>query len=185
MLSTLRNARGYSLTEIMLIVGVAGTMMAMAVPVAQDVTASIKLGEAARTIERELQDARLRAVATNRILRVRLNCPDAGKLRTVEVLGTAADTAATRCATSSYPYPPPDQDLMSRPNYDGPLRYIPNSATVNTVAVQFLPDGTAQAVSAMGTAVSLTTPQTITITRQSRSRTVTVNGAGKVQLAVQ
>jgi hypothetical protein len=40
-------------------------------------------------------------------------------------------------------------------------------------------------VSAAGTASALTTPQTITITRQSRSRTVTVNGAGKVQLAVQ
>ena len=185
MFKVLRNERGYSLTELMLIVGVAGTMMAMAVPVAQDVTAAIKLGEASRMIERELQDARLRAVSSNRALRVRLNCPAVGQMRTVEVLGTAADTAVTRCAPSSYPYPPADQDYGTRPNYDGPLRYLPNSATVNTVAIQFQPDGTAQAVSTAGTVSALTTPQTLTITRKNRSRTVTVNGAGKVQLALQ
>ena len=184
-LRTIRNARGYSLTELMLIVGVMGTIMAMAVPVAQDVTAAIKLSEASRMIEREFQDARLRAVSTNRVLRVRLNCPTTGQMRTVEVLGTSADNATTRCATSSYPFPPADQDLGTRPNYDGPLRYIPNEATVNTVALQFLPDGTAQLVSAGGVATSLATPQTVTITRRNRSRTVTVNGAGKVQLAVQ
>lgn len=159
--------------------------MAMAVPVAQDVTAAIKLGEASRMIEREFQDARLRAVASNRVLRVRLNCPAAGQMRTVEVLGTAADSAVTRCAPSTYPYPAADQDLMTRPNFDGPLRYIPNQATVNTVAVQFLPDGTAQAVSATGTVTSLASAQNITITRKNRTRTVTVNGAGKVQLNVQ
>jgi Tfp pilus assembly protein FimT len=185
MFSVLRNQRGYSLTELMLIVGVMGTMMAMAVPVAQDVTAAVKLGEASRMVERELQDARLRAVANNRTLRVRFNCPAAGQLRTVEVLGTGVDTAATRCSQSTYPYPAPDKDLMTRPNHDGPLRYLPSEATVTTTAIQFLPDGTAQAVSASGAALSLTSAQTITITRRNRSRTVTVNGAGKVQLNVQ
>jgi prepilin-type N-terminal cleavage/methylation domain-containing protein len=180
--SVLRSERGFSLTEMMLVVGVMGTLMAMAVPIAQDVTASAKLSESARLVERELQDARLRAVSANRILRVRTNCPSTGFIRTVEVLGTAADTPTSRCSATAYPYPP-DQDLMTRPNYDGPLRVIPNSATVPTVDIQFLPDGTAQLVTA-GTAARILTEQSIAITRRSVSRTVTVNAAGKVQLQI-
>ena len=180
MFSFLRTERGFSLTELMLTVAVAGTLMAMAVPIAQDVTASAKLGEAARLIEREMADARLRAVSSNRILRVRINCPSTGFIRTVEVLNTAADNPVSRCSSSAYPYPP-DQDLMTRPNYDGPMRTIPNQATVPTVDIQFLPDGTAQAV-AGGTATTIAGSQTVTITRGSLSRAITINGAGKIQL---
>ena len=183
MFSRVRTERGFSLTELMLTVAVAGTLMAMAVPVAQDVTASAKLGEAARLVEREFQDARLRAVSSNRILRVRINCPGTGYIRTVEVLASAADTPVARCSTSSYPFPP-DQDLITRPNYDGPVRVIPNQATIPTTDIQFLPDGTAQAV-VNGTATTIVSSQTVTITRRNRSRTVTVNGAGKIQLQAQ
>ena len=184
MFSRLRTQSGYTLPELMLIVGVAATLMAMAVPVAQDVTAAIKLGEAARMVERELQDARLRAVSSNRTLRVRFNCPVVGQLRTVEVLGTAADSPTSRCSLGSYPFPA-DQDLMTRPNYDGPLRYLPNEATIAGSAVQFQPDGTAQLVGATGIGTTLAAPTTITITRRNVSRTISVNGAGKVQLDVQ
>jgi prepilin-type N-terminal cleavage/methylation domain-containing protein len=179
----LRTERGFSLPELMLTVAVAGTLMAMAVPIMQDVSASAKLGEAARLVERELQDARLRAVSANRILRVRTNCPSLGFIRTVEVLGTAADSPASRCSSSSYPYPP-DQDLMTRPNYDGPMRVIPNAATVTSTDLQFLPDGTAQVV-ASGVAGPIVGSQSITITRRSVSRTVTINAAGKIQLQLQ
>jgi Tfp pilus assembly protein FimT len=172
-------ARGFSLTELMLLVAVAGTLMAIAVPVAKDLTATTRLNEAARLVERELQDARLRAVSSNRSLRVRTNCPSAGFLRSVEVLGTAVDTAANRCLHSAYPYPA-DTDLMTRPNYDGPVRTIPNQATVTTTIIEFAPDGTARLVT-NGVAETMAA-QTITITRQSKSRTVTVNAAGKVQI---
>lgn len=180
---SVRTERGFSLPELMLTVAVAGTLMAMALPVMQDVSASAKLSEAARLVEREFQDARLRAVSANRILRVRTNCPSTGFIRTVEVLGTSADTPASRCSSTAYPYPP-DQDLMTRPNYDGPMRVIPNSATVPTTDIQFLPDGTAQVVSGGG-AAPIVGSQSIAITRKNVSRTVTVNAAGKVQLQIQ
>ena len=183
MFSVFRSERGFSLAELMLTVAVAGTLMAMAVPIAQDVTASIKLGEAARLVERELQDARLRAVSSNRTLRVRMNCPSTGYVRTVEVLGTVADSPVSRCSSQAYPFPP-DQDLMTRPNYDGPVRVIPNQATVSSVDVQFAPDGTAQAVT-NGVASSISGDRTITITRRNVSRTVTINAAGKVRLLIQ
>lgn len=185
MFSRIHTERGFSLAELMLTVAVAGTLMAMAVPIVQDVSAAAKLGEAARLVERELQDARLRAVSSNRILRVRTNCPSTGFIRTVEVLGSSgADSPAGRCSATAYPFPAADQDVVTRPNFDGPMRVIPNAATVTPVDIQFLPDGTAQVV-AGGAPQTIVGERTITITRRNVSRTVTVNAAGKVRLVVQ
>lgn len=183
MSQALRRERGFSLTELMLTVAVGTTIMAMAVPVMTDISATMKLNEAARMVERELQDARLRAVQTNRPLRVRTNCPAAGFARTVEVLGTAADSAADRCLTNgSYPFPSdPDGDLSTGPNYDGPVRVIPNAADVSTATYQFQPDGTVFSVVA-NVPTRMATEQTVTITRAGRSRTVRLNAAGKIQL---
>ena len=183
MFQVLRQERGFSLTELMLTVAVAATIMGMAVPVMTDISAAMKLNEAARMVERELQDARLRAVQTNRSLRVRTNCPAAGFVRTVEVLGTAADAAANRCLTNGvYPFPSdPDNDLSTGPNYDGPVRVIPNGATVGTVTYQFQPDGTVFSVVA-NVPARMATEQTLAVTRYGRARTVRVNGAGKIQL---
>ena len=92
--------------------------MAMSVPVMTDMTESTKLNEAARLVEREMQDARLKAVTVNRPLRVRLNCPSSGYIRTVEVLGTTADSASNRCLVSAYPFP----GRRSRPDDAAELR---------------------------------------------------------------
>lgn len=172
--------RGFSLTELMLTVAMAATVMAIGVPMVTDVSATIKLNEATRLIERELQDARLKAVKTNRPLRVRTNCPAVGFIRTVEVLNTAVDSAADRCLPTAYPFPA-DDNLVTRPNHDGPVRAIPGGATVTTATYQFQPDGTVFSVVA-NVPARITTEQTVTVTRGSRSRTVRINGAGKIQL---
>ncbi len=176
-----RTDRGFSLIELLLTVTVIGTVIAMAVPVMTDMTASIKLNEASRMVERELQGARLKSVSVNRSLRVRLNCPAVGYVRRVEVVGAAAiDDASDRCMTVPYPWPAPDTDLTTRPNYDGPAIVIPNQATVTGVDLQFNPDGTTwQYVANTVTPIDTVT---LTITRRGKSRTVTVNGAGKIQL---
>lgn len=183
MFQRFRTARGFSLTELMLTVAVGATVMAMAVPVMTDITGTMKLNEAARMVERELQDARLRAVKVNRPLRVKINCPAAGYVRTVELLGTAADAAANRCLTNgSYPFPSdPDGDLSTGPNHDGPIRVIPNGAAVTTATYQFQPDGTVFVVVA-NVPTRIATEQTVSITRAGSSRTVRLNAAGKIQL---
>src|SRR6185369_13170678 len=132
-----RNDRGFTVSELMLVVALIGTLSVIALPVMQDVTATMKLNQAARLVEREMQDARLKAVSANRVMRVRMNCPATGYIRSVEVLGTAADDATNRCMTTAFPFPPPDDDIMTRPNFDGPVRTLPNSATVTNVVVQF------------------------------------------------
>lgn len=172
--------RGFSITELLLTVAVAATIAGMAIPVMGNVSGTMKLNESVRLIERELQDARLKAVSSNRSLRVRINCPAAGFLRRVEVLGTAADAAAGRCSPTAYPFPA-DDDLITRPNHDGPVRTIPNDATVGTVDIQFNPDGSANSVVA-GVAQTMAAPVTVTVTRVTQHRTVTVNSVGKIQL---
>jgi Tfp pilus assembly protein FimT len=181
MFSGFRNNRGFTVTEMMLVVGTIATLAVIALPVMKDMTQSIKLSEASRLVEREMQDARLKAVNSNRVIRVRLNCPTVGYIRSVEVLGTGADTATNRCMTSAYPFPPADNDIGTRPNFDGPVRVLPLGATVGNQILQFSPDGTAAEV-INGVVTTIATPVTITVTRDSKSKTVTVNNAGKIQL---
>jgi Tfp pilus assembly protein FimT len=171
---------GFSINELMLVVAVAATLMVVGLPVMTDVTEASKLGGAARELERELQSARLKAVTSNRILRVRLNCPAAGYFRTVEYLNSSADAASNRCLESAYPFPP-DNDLMTRPNYDGPVRTLPQGATVGSETVEFQPDGTAYRV-VSNVRTTLTSPLTITVTRHNKSKAMTINAAGKIQL---
>ena len=70
---------------------------------------------------------------------------------------------------------------MTRPNFDGPVRTLPNGATVTSAVLQFSPDGTAVNV-VSGSPQTITTPVTVTITRNGKSKTVTVNMAAKIQL---
>ncbi len=175
------NARGFSLIELMLTMAVAATLAVIAVPALNAMSDSTKLSNAAQQVERELQTARMKAVANNTPLRFRTNCPATGYFRIVEKLGTAADTPTTRCDASTYRWPAADTDLSTTPNYDGPVRQLLNDATVTTASIEFRPDGTAWNLTS-GTAVALTTPLTLTVTRNSKTKTITVNNLGKVVL---
>jgi prepilin-type N-terminal cleavage/methylation domain-containing protein len=180
MLRLTLNSRGFTLIELMLTVTVAATLLAIGVPVLMDVSENSKLNAASRELERELHSARFKAVSNNRSLRVRLNCPAVGYYRTVEVLGTAADNAADRCLVGAYPFPA-DNDLTTRPNFDGPPRVLPNLATVTDGVLEFRPDGTAYSVVA-NVAQPMAAPVMLTVTRNGKSKAMTINASGKIQL---
>ncbi|RPI53286.1 MAG: hypothetical protein EHM55_14240 [Acidobacteria bacterium] len=181
---------GFTLLEMLMITTVFAIIAGIGTPLFNDITDSIKLGDAARQVERELQTARLTAVSANQPMRVRFNCNAAGEYRMVELVGTpsvpaAADGATDRCSTTLYPFPAADRNPLTRPNNDGPLRYLPPLTTFTTSAtIEFWPDGTAHMAS--GTInpwpVIPSTGTNIVLTRKSKTKSILVNGIGKVQL---
>jgi hypothetical protein len=110
----------------------------------------------------------------------------------VELIGTpnnpAADDAdaqaATRCSTAKYPYPAPDTDAVTRPNHDGPLMTLNKSVSFKTVqTLEFWPNGTVHVSG--GTPwpiIGAATPVTITLQKNSATKSITVNSLGKIQI---
>jgi prepilin-type N-terminal cleavage/methylation domain-containing protein len=180
---------GFTLIDMLVAMALFLVLAAMATPALKDVTGSLRLGTATREVERELQTARLKAVTSNRTLRVRFNCPAAGQYRMVELIGTpskpdAADDTTDRCSGTKYPYPVADQNPLTLPNLDGPLRQLSTPVTFsNPAALEFWPDGTVHysqgsnpwaQVPPAGTSLTLVSGTTM--------RTITVNGLGKIQI---
>lgn len=190
----LKNARGFSVTDMLAAVAVMATVAAVAVPQVLDSVDGMRLGMALRDVERELQFARLKSVAVNRPMRVRFDCPVAGQLRVVELIGTPAtpstsdaETFTNRCNETTYPYKPTggDSSRLTPPNNDGPIRYLQQGATFKVKkTLEFWPDGSVHADSGAGNpwpnigAAGVT----ITLSRKGKDKNITVNGLGKIIL---
>ena len=181
----------FTFTELIVIVALIGIVSAMAVPLMASMGDAIKLGQAARDVEREIQTARLRAVTSNQPMRFRFNCPAAGNYRITELIGTpkvptAADAATNRCNMDVYPYPGDvDKNPLTRPNGDGPLRTLDSKVSFSGVTtIEFWPDGSAHTntggvdpwppIAGSGTIV--------TLVKGTKTKTILVNSVGKVQL---
>ena|SRR5688572_23879719 len=188
--ATRRADAGFTLIDMMVTIAVFAILAAGAVPVLMDVTGTMKLGQGVREVERELQTARLKAVTSNRPMRVRFNCPEAGQFRMVELIGTtsaptADDTALSRCQEGSYPFPAADNSPLTRPNHDGPIRRLDSTVSFGSAAdLEFWPDGSVhqQASTEVPWSAVPTTGTAVTITKGTTVRTITVNNLGKIQL---
>lgn len=183
----LRDATGFSLLDTIATLAIFATIAAIAIPVVTNSLEGQRLGIETRNVERELQSARLSAVSSNRPIRMRFNCPAAGKYRRVELIGTVnvphandADTiamAATRCG---YPYPAADMNPLTRPNNDGPPMQLTSSVTFTAVeTLEFWPDGS---VHSPGDLKALAEPVTISLAKGSSSKSIQVNSLGKIRI---
>lgn len=190
-----RGDSGFTLVELLVAAGVFAVAAAIAVPQLASALENYRLGMAVRDVERELQSARTSAVTTNRPIRVRFNCPSPGEFRRVEMLGNPGapdprDDTTTRCSATAFPFPASDLDPLTRPNHDGPIRRLTDGTTLTGAAgLEFLPDGTVRNDAEGGTIDWQTIPVagvTLTISRNtSTSRTVVINGMGRVHIVRQ
>ena len=181
---------GFTLVELLMVVALVGIVSVIGMPLLGQISGAIALGEAARQVERELQSARMTAVSANQPVRVMFNCPAAGQYRMVELIGTssvpaAGDGVVGRCSDSTYPFPAPDNNPITRPNNDGPLRQLGALVTFTTsTTIEFWPDGSAHTNSGgINPWPPIASPGTnIILTRSGKTRSILVNGIGKVQL---
>ena len=188
----MKSASGFSILDMVATMAVVATVSAIAVPQVIDSVDSLRLGMSVRDVERELQFARLKAVSTNRAMRVRFDCPSAGKLRAVEVIGTSAlpdandaDTVTARCSETTYPYSPTgaDQSRLTRPNNDGAIRTLYTGATFTAKqTLEFWPNGTVHTAcqAACDTSGTQINTVTLTLSRKSKTKNITVNGLGRI-----
>lgn len=180
---------GFSLIEMLAVLAVMAIIAAATIPAFLGSLETMKLSASARDVHSEMQSARLKAVSANRPMRIRFNCPADGLFRVVELIGTPAapdaqDTAADRCSTSRYPYPAASTSVLSRPNHDGPVRYLRAGVSfVSSQTIEFWPDGTAHTDAGTGTPwPRITGVVALSVQYKTSSRSITVNGVGKVQI---
>jgi len=180
---------GFTLVELLVVVGVFVIMSAVAMPQLAGALENFRLGMSIRDVERELQAARVSAVTANRTVRVLFNCPVAGQFRRVEVLGEPGlpdvrDDLTSRCNPTTFPYPAQDDDPLTRPNMDGPLRYLAQGITFGgSSGFEFRPDGTTRNDAFGGSITWADIPVggvTATLTKNAKTRSITINGMGRV-----
>jgi type II secretory pathway pseudopilin PulG len=183
----LRDTSGFTLIDTIATLAIFATVAAIAVPVVTNSLEGQRLGIETRNVERELQSARLSAVAANHPIRIRFNCPSAGMYRRVEVIGSvnvphADDADARAVARCGYPYPAADMNPLTRPNSDGPPMQLPSSVTFTAVqTLEFWPDGTVHVPGATNPWPRLgATEATITVAKGSTTKSIRVNSLGKI-----
>ena len=167
--------QGFSLIDIMFVVLLLGVLMAVTVPGATTASRRYHLLAATREVAAQVRVARLRAVTSNRTIRVRFNCPAAGQYRVVEVVNNAAiDNAADRCSSTTYPYPDPNPAAL--PDLDGPVMVLPGGVTFGGIQdLDIAPTGRV-------TALTGALPATIGVTNSYETRNLTVSATGRVQV---
>ena len=169
---------GFTVVEMLLVVAVGGIISAMAVPAIGGATRRYKVNNASGTITAQIRAARYTAVATNRTMRVRFNCPGPGQFRVVEVVGTAAiDNDSDRCSETDYPYPDPNP--AAAPNADGPVIWM-NDGTdfTNVQDVQISNRGRIQPLNNCPACVVAAPPASIGVTNGYETHTITVSTSG-------
>ena len=176
--------------DMLIVMGLIATLSAISIPLIQDMANAIALGQARRIVHSELQQARMKSVTSNNVMRVRFNCPAAGQFRMLELLGTPTvpapqDTAANRCSDTAYPFPAADQNPVTLPNQDGPIRRHRPASVVWCRADDRVSTNGHCVFGEFGRHVGASrfqaTGVAITLTKGTETRSVTVNALGKIQ----
>ena len=170
----------------MIVVALAAVLAAVAVPAVAAGMKRYVVISASQQVAGAIRAARFQAVAKNRALRVRFNCPEDGQYRVVEVVNDAAiDDDEARCETGDYPYPAPDSDPDTVPNADGPVQYLPDGAEFGDADdLEIDTSGRVTPQTGCPNCADGVAPGTIVVSNgdEDQDRTITVSASGRVQL---
>jgi prepilin-type N-terminal cleavage/methylation domain-containing protein len=179
------SAAGFSLTEMMVVVGLVAILAAMAAPTIGTTLRWQALNQAVQTVGINIRGARHAAVSKNRAVRVRFNCPAANQMRVVELVGNPAiDDDPNRCSEAAYPYPSPAPGVA--PDIDGPVITLPAEATFGALAsIEIDRAGRVQRLTGCNPAcVTAAAPVTVDVVGNhgNATRTITVTAGGQIVL---
>ena len=159
----MRSQRGYTLVEIVVVVGLIGIISAISVPVFIQSNARSALWTGSELIGATLRQARMKAISQNTLYRVVFSCPSPNTLRTLIVTGDpTVDDAVDRCSQTF----DGDTGIIEMPTS---VTYTPGTAT----GLEITGRGT---FTATGDAV----PLTINVNYGSTLRTLTVSATGQI-----
>jgi prepilin-type N-terminal cleavage/methylation domain-containing protein len=189
-MTNIQTRAGFTLIDMVVTMTILTILMGAALPIMVDVTQGMKLGQAQREVQFEMNSARLTAVGFNRPMRIRFNCPETGKYRVVELIGSPShpdtnDDATDRCSDTKWKYPANDNEPVTRPNHDGAVRSLPSGVSFSAVVnLEFWPDGTVHKQLAgenPWTQLDATNGATIKVAKDVTEKMISVNGLGKIQ----
>jgi len=163
----MHSERGYTLVELLIVVGMIGVASAIALPIFMESNARTGLWTGSERIGATIRQARLRAISTNTTYRVVFNCPSAGNLRMLIVTGDPAvdDDFVTRCADTV--------------DGDSGVIEMPDSISYDAA------DATALQVTGRGvfTAIGDAIPLTISVNYGSAVRSLAVSNTGQISFS--
>lgn len=154
----MRSNAGYTLIEVIVVVGLIGVVTATAVPVFLESNARNRLWTGSEQIGAAVRQARLKAISTNTSYRVVFDCPSANELRTLVVDGTIDDEG--RCSQTV--------------EGDTGTIELPTGVGFDAGEATFLE------VNSRGVFSGASIPLTITVTHGSSVRTVDVSITGQI-----
>lgn len=159
----MRSQRGYTLIELLIVLGLIGVITAISVPVFMESSARSGLWTGSEQIGSTIRQARMKAISQNTTYRVVFNCPTADTLRSLIVTGNATiDNAANRC----------DQTVTG----DSGTIDLPPSVTYTPGTATMLEINGRGNFTVTGDAI----PLTIEVNYGSTLRTLTVSPTGQI-----
>lgn len=163
----MRDDAGFSLLELVVVVGLIGLLAAVALPNFRTVLERNRVITSSDLIAGQIREARLAAITRNTTFRVVFDCPTAGAVRMLAVTGTLAiDGAADRCT-------------MNQPN-DGPALYVQPDVMVTNANGDAPPSLVITGrglISAVGGAM----PLTLAVSYGTFTRNLVITAAGRVR----
>ena len=162
----MRSEHGYTLFELLVVVGFIGVVSAIAFPMFLSSDALNDLWTSSERMGSLIRQTRFKAISQNRTYQVRFDCPAAGDVRALVMTGNpAVDDAATRCSANQTG----DSEIVQM---EGGIDFDPGTAT----ALQVTGRGV---FTALGAAI----PLTVSVTHGSTARYLIVSATGQISFS--